>query len=297
MDNHKRLSADVTIGDFAIGEFDRHLEQDFEKLCVYDNLLRLDIHEFYGRLYTHYLSFNGGDSDRYLTNLNMGATNGLIMGNYLSLYFAEQHLSKISQKISERLREQGIECEFSYFSDDFYFFCNSEDNEKVEKSFQAVLEKFDLEANTSKEQVWNYESFNSDNMIARYWKKIIADCNLHYRKDKRDNRFVFINQLVYRAALLPDMKKKRVLITNFFKTEYFQHLEDSKYVIKEYDYYQLCHLYGTAPEAMLYSIDKFKGMEKFDMKKLERFFEVRYVRALHSRFHEIQLYYFYAIVR
>ena len=69
------------------------LENDFEELCVYDNLIKLDIKEFYGRLYTHYLDFNGLP-DRYITNMNFGATNGLIMGNYLSLYFAEQHLAK-----------------------------------------------------------------------------------------------------------------------------------------------------------------------------------------------------------
>ena len=85
---HKRLSANVEIGDFESGEFDRQLENDFERLCIYDVLLKVDIKEYYGRIYTHYIDLLG-HNEQYLSNMNIGATNGLIMGNYLSLYFAE----------------------------------------------------------------------------------------------------------------------------------------------------------------------------------------------------------------
>ena len=37
--------------------------------------------------------------ERYLSNLNCGETNGLLMGNYISLYFAEKKLSEISHLI------------------------------------------------------------------------------------------------------------------------------------------------------------------------------------------------------
>ena len=97
-EKHKRLSAKLNTGDFTIGSFEDQLQTDFNNLCIYDNLMKLDIKDFYGRIYTHYLDFNGLE-DRYLTNMNNGATNGIIMGNYLSLYFAEQHLAKISKKI------------------------------------------------------------------------------------------------------------------------------------------------------------------------------------------------------
>ena len=63
--SHKRLSARLNTGDFAIGEYDTQLEKDFEELCVYDNLIKLDIKDFYGRLYTHYLDWNGL-TDRYM---------------------------------------------------------------------------------------------------------------------------------------------------------------------------------------------------------------------------------------
>ena len=220
---HKRLSTSLATGDFKIGEYDIQLENDFNNLCVYDNLLKLDIKEFYGRLYTHYLDFHGF-KDRYITNLNNGATNGLIMGNYLSLYFAEQHLVRMSNDINQQLNSHSIDCEFSYFSDDFYFFCNKHDNQKIIELFDEVLDKYDLERNEKKIEIWDYESFNSNNLIARYWKKVIAHCNTHYSSESNQNKLVFINQLLYRSSKLNDIKLKKVFIINFFKTKYFRTL-------------------------------------------------------------------------
>ena len=103
------------------------MDEDFSKLCIYDNLIKVDIKEYYGKIYTHKIDFQNYE-ERYLSNMNLGATNGLIMGNYLSLYFAELNLSKISKDIETKFLDSKIECEFSYFSDDFYFFCNKKNN-------------------------------------------------------------------------------------------------------------------------------------------------------------------------
>jgi len=56
---HKRLSANIETGDFVSGEYNRQLEEDFERLCTYDNLIRMDIKEYYGRVYTHKIDFQG----------------------------------------------------------------------------------------------------------------------------------------------------------------------------------------------------------------------------------------------
>lgn len=64
---HKRLSANIETGDFAAGEYDFQLENDFNNLCIYDNLIRLDIKEYYGRIYTHKIDFNGHE-ERYLSD-------------------------------------------------------------------------------------------------------------------------------------------------------------------------------------------------------------------------------------
>lgn len=291
---HKRLSANIETGDFTSGEYDRQLEEDFERLCIYDNLIKMDIKEYYGRIYTHNIDFQGHD-ERFLSNIKLGATNGLIMGNYISLYFAEVNLKSISDDIENEIIDLEIDCEFSYFSDDFYFFCNKNDNEKIVKIFDKVLEKYELERNDSKKEIWNYEAFNNYNLVARYWKKIIAHCNVRFKGERNDNKLYFINQIVYRMSNLEDDKLKKVLINNFFKTRYFRELNFDKYQVKNYDYHQLCFILKFSPEAMLYAVDKFSTMNNFDNSRLHKFLKVRYRESLHEPFNEEQLYFYYAI--
>ena len=292
--SHKRLSANIDTGDFASGEYDRQLEEDFEKLCVYDNLLKSDIKEYYGRIYTHKMDFQG-HKENFLSNMNMGATNGLIMGNYLSLFFAELNLQSISNDIEKQIRDKEIDCEFSYFSDDFYFFCNKSDNEQIIRIFDKILEKYELERNDTKKEIWTYETFNNYNLVARYWKKVIAHCNLRFYDDKDDNKLYFINQIVYRLSKLEDDKLKKVFINNFFKTKYFRELNLDKYQVKDYDYHQLCFILKFSPEVMLYAVDKFNAMRCFDKNRLYKFFKVRYREVLQEPFNEEQLYFYYAI--
>jgi hypothetical protein len=291
---HKRLSANIETGDFSSGEYDRQLEDDFERLCVYDNLIKLDIKEYYGRIYTHYIDFQGHE-ERFLSNMNLGATNGLIMGNYLSLYFAEINLMNISNDIAEVISKSAIECEYSYFSDDFYFFCNKNDNNKIVKIFDKILEKYGLERNDSKKDIWTYETFNNYNLVARYWKKVISNCNIRYDKKRDNNKLYFINQIIYQMSKLEDDKLKKVFINNFFKTKYFRELNLDKYMLKDYDYHQLCFILSYSPESMLYAIDKFIEMEDFKKERMHQFFKVRYSEVLQKSFNEEQLYYYYAI--
>lgn len=291
---HKRLSANISTGDFATGEYDRHLEEDFNRLCIYDNLLKMDIKEYYGRIYTHEIDIEG-HNERFLSNMNLGATNGLRMGNYLSLYFAELNLKSISNDIEKEIADLGIDCEFSYFSDDFYFFCNKGDNEKVVKIFDRILEKYKLERNDAKKETWTYESFNNYNLVARYWKKLIAHCNIRVSEDKNDNKLHFINQIVYRISKLEDDKLKKIFINNLFKTKFFRGLNLETYQVKEYDYHQLCFILKFSPEAMLFAIDKFSSMSNFNDTKLYKFFKVRYKEALQQPFNDEQLYFYYAI--
>lgn len=291
---HKRLSANIETGDFTSGEYDSQLEKDFENLCVYDNLIKLDVKEYYGRIYTHNIDFDGHE-ERYISNMNLGATNGLIMGNYLSLYFAERNLASISKDIEEELRKEDIDCEYTYFSDDFYFFCNNSDNEKIVQIFDEILEKNELERNEKKIEIWTYENFNNHNVVERYWKKLIAHCNVRFRTDSDENKLYFINQIIHRMSKLDDDKVKKVFINNIFKTKYFRELPLEKYQVKQYDYHQLCFIMGYSPEAMLYLADRFSEMHKFDNQNMHKFFKVRYRESLKKCFNEEQLYYYYAI--
>lgn len=294
--DHKRLAANVDTGDFVSGEFSKQLVLDFKRLCIFDLLLKLDIKNYYGRIYTHKLNLKGqGLEERFLSNMNLGATNGLLMGNYLSLYFAEAYLKDISAEINQKLIDEKIECEFTYFSDDFYFYCNKNDKEKVIKIFDKILERFDLERNDNKKEIWTYENYNNYNIVEKYWKKIMADCNIRFRKDKNDNNMYFINQLIYRMANLSDNKLKKVFINNFFKTNYFQTIDLEKYKIRDYNYHQLSFIFKFLPETLLYAINTFNLMDNFDNKELEKFLRIRFRESLNYSFNDEQLYYYYAI--
>lgn len=292
-ENHKRLSVNVRAGEFSIGSYEESLKKDFEKLCIYDHLMKIDIKEFYGRIYTHLLEM--GDNERYLTNMNTGGTNGLIMGNYLLLYWAEKHLSDISRDLEAEFIENDIECEFSYFSDDFYFFYNDGSEREIIKIFDRVLEKYDLERNKDKNECWDYFSYNNYNVVEKYWKKVISVCNQTRQRDSQ-KRMVFINQLIYRCSLLEDDKLRRILINGFFRTKYFRKdINTSKYAFRDYDIHQLCFLFKLSPECLLYSADRFMEVANFNADKFSLFFDARYKESLKKDFHEEQLYYFYAM--
>lgn len=306
---HKRLNVNIQTGDFVSGEFDKQLNDDFTKLCLYDFLLKVDISEYYGKIYTHYLNLNHfALEDRVLSSLNFGKTSGLIMGNYISLYFAEYLLSKISADIDAEINKQNINCKFNYFSDDFYFFCNENDIESLIFIFDKILEKYDFIRNEKKKELWNYEKYNSYNILTRYWKATIRQCNLDFLKDcekansyncSPKHRLTFLNQLIYRLSSLTDTKSKRTLVNNFFKTKYFQEIinddNHNNYIIKGYDYHQLCFLLKLSPEALLYTSYIFNNMLYFNLRNIKPFLQTRYEESLSKPLNDEQLYYYFAL--
>ncbi len=303
---HKRLAVNLDTGDFVSGNYNLQLNDDFINLCNYDILLKLDINEYYGRIYTHYLNLDkNGLKDEPLAWLNNGRTSGILMGNYLSLYFAEYLSSHISEELQTCISADGINCTYNYFSDDFYFFCNKSDVEIILNLFDKVLAEFDFERKKKKE-IWTYESYNSYNLLTRYWKATIRTWNLDVLKDyERHNKhpnstlvhsYSFLNQLVYRLSLLQDEKSKRGFITNFFKTHHFQTCDFSKYKLRPYDLHQFLFLVKSAPESLLYISHIINNIPEIkDDIKTKSFLEARYEEALKNELHDVQMYFYYAI--
>lgn len=304
--HHKRLEANLDTGDFVSGNYNLQLNEDFINLCNYDVLIKLDISEYYGRIYTHYLDLDVyGLEDNALAWLNNGRTSGLLMGNYLSLYFAEYLSSKISTALQEVIDADSINCVFKYFSDDFYFFCNENDVEKVLNLFDKVLEEYDFVRKEKKEK-WTYETYNEYNLLTRYWKATIRNWNLDVLKDFENHekhpaspvthRYSFLNQLIYRLSGLQDEKSKRSFITNFFKTKHFQSCDYTKYKVHPYDLHQWFFLIKYAPESLLYVSHIIGDIQ--DIKEnpnTKTFFKARYKEALKQELHDVQLYFYYAI--
>lgn len=294
IDEHKRMNPNIITGDFKSNSYSLNLENDFELLCIYDNLIKTDIRSFYGRLYLHDLSL--GSYETYVGNLNSGKTNELLLGNYISLFIAESFLKRISDELVLKFQNKSIDCKFSYFSDDFYFFCNEEDNSEIVKIFSEVLEKYELEINADKTEYWNYEKYSDINLVEKYWKKIVSEDKIKVLNTSNDKPllFGFINQLIYRKSKLYNYKLEKVFINNFFKSTYFYQLEWSRYDLQDFSCHQLFSLFKFSPEILLYTIEKFKIYDNFKS-KIYNFLKIRFKKSLHQNYYEEQLYYYYAI--
>ena len=98
------MSPDLEIGEFSALSYYESLKKDIFNLTKYDNLLIMDIKSFYGRIYTHDLNFNEIKEKR-VTSMNLGRTNGLLLGSYLSLFIAEKYLLRIyiNNKVTYKL--------------------------------------------------------------------------------------------------------------------------------------------------------------------------------------------------
>ena len=303
---HKRLDANLDTGDFVSGNYNLQLNEDFMNLCNYDVLVKLDISEYYGRIYTHYLDLEvNGLKDEPLAWLNNGRTSGLLMGNYLSLYFAEYLSSRISDELQENIEAENINCVFTYFSDDFYFFCNQDDIEKVLNLFDKTLAEYDF-VRKEKKEIWTYETYNTHNLLTRYWKATIRTWNLEILKDYEnhkkhpetpiEHKYSFLNQLVYRLSALQNEKNKKSFITNFFKTKHFQSCDYSDYKVCSYDLHQLFFLIKYAPESLLYISHIVNAIP--DIKNdsnTKGFLKARYEEVLKQELHDVQMYFYYAI--
>lgn len=300
----KRVCPDIKVGEFSVMSYSKALQRDAFNLTKYDKLLILDIKSFYGRLYTHDLNFNSSnDLERRLTSLNKGRTSGILLGSYLSLFVAEKYLKRIEDDLIQSLKDNDVSCYFEYFSDDFYFFCGKNDLTVIQKVFESVLEKFELQINHEKTKVIDFEEYMSENSLEKIWKKVVK---ISQEKDKElENRVnkikpkkihpAFFTQLVYRLKQIEDIKYKRIFLSNFFKTYYFYSIKSKNYVLSDSDLNYIFYIYKLMPETILYSLYKIKEMNGFNLEKFKDFVISRFRSALANSRNDEQVYLYYAI--
>ena len=309
LDYHKRMEIDYDLGEFKENSYNEWQLVDYNKLIDYELLIRCDIKSFYDNIYTHYIFdeiTSDKEVDKPLSHMRLGRTAGIIMGNYISLYCAELLSKRISKRFEERITELKLNCDFSYFSDDFYIFTSKNDKDKVINLFDEVLEEFELEKNEDKIKYYDYLHYTCSDVIEKYWKKITRQCkSQQYSQNikilngklKYNNNLFFTNQLIYRLNQLNEYREQRVFIVNFFKSEFYRNIDFSNTYFDEYNYHQLLYLIKRFPEIILYISNIFNS---FDIFKSEDFISkvVRfYIESLSSNYHDEQLYFFYLIKR
>lgn len=307
LDSHKRMKISYELGEFKENNYDEWQLNDYNKLIEYDYLLRFDIKSFYEKIYTHYILNDLTDDkkvDKYLSHMNNGRTAGLIMGNYISLFMAELLSRKISKSLEEKLKEKGIKCYFSYFSDDFYLFVNKNYVDYVTDIFDEVLEKYDLTKNEEKIKIYDYLKYTNDDRIEKYWKIITSKSSRQQYSQsikiikgeiKYNNNLFFTNQLIYRLNKLEDYRLKRVFIVNFFKSKFFRKIDFSNTYLNKYNYHQILYLIKEFPEIILYIDRILNSFEEFKSDQFKNTIVRFYIESLRKNYHDEQLYYFLLI--
>lgn len=302
----KRVSPDLETGEFSVLSYYESIRNDTFNLTKYDKLLIMDIKSFYGRIYTHDLGYTGSDPkklEQRVGSLNNGRTNGILLGSYLSLYLAEKFLVNIEHELNKEFAEQNIDCHYEYFSDDFYFFCNTSDIDKIKVAFSKALDHYELQVNYDKSMILDFEEYTKDNNLEKLWKKIIKNSEAKDKLIKSAKKIkkeykdypAFFTQLVYKLSQIDELKYKRIFLANFFKTYYFHNLKLELYVLSESDFNYICYIYKLMPETILYSLSKIKDMDGFDFKLFNDFAFSRFKSSLQTGRFEEQVYFYYAI--
>lgn len=308
-----RVKVNIETGDFVSYVYQIQLEKDLDLLTKYDYLYKFDIKSFYSSINTHILQeeIKISFDDRFIRNLNDGYSSGILMGSYISLFLAEKFLDNIMRRINDKLIETiGLSNYKLYnFSDDIYVFGYEKNENLIKKIINEVLFDFSLELNDSKFEKIDYLSHNNNNVLTKYWKKIIHKQLLSNNVDgitysdkiknnTNDDGYYLniLNQLIYRRNLLQDEKKKAIFINGFFKSKFFNFMNFNNFYITRENLHQIQFIIKNHPETVLYIIEKIKKMK--DKKFNDAFFDflkTTFFNSLEKEFYEEQLYYYFAL--
>lgn len=157
---HKRLHR------FESGKFNTFLQDK------YTYLLRFDIENFFGSIYTHAytwliannhldaISLNKVNSlysnlDTFLQNLNGSKTNGIVVGPEMSRLLADFLLVKIEKKVDKEISrlkyKKGIDYELCRFVDDYFLYTNDiRVQNEIFECFESIINEYHLKVNSSK---------------------------------------------------------------------------------------------------------------------------------------------------
>ncbi|WP_195820657.1 antiviral reverse transcriptase Drt3b [Roseobacter sp. MH60115] len=145
----------------------------------YNNLTKLDVSKCFDSIYTHSIGWatigkdaqkealgesNGSFPDRFdrlMQRMNMGETNGIIIGPEFSRIFAEIILQAIDREVEHTLRNSGSRLEhqvdyevFRYVDDYFVFYNRDEDRVRIVDELQHALRRYKLSLNAAKAVVY-----------------------------------------------------------------------------------------------------------------------------------------------
>lgn len=145
-------------------------QKSVELSLKYNNLLYVDISNFYSSIYTHTLSwafhgeeeakkhrnnnkFIGNAIDQKFQHMNFGETVGLPQGNVISDFMAEMLLTYLDSLLVQKLKsiDEGLDYKILRYKDDYRIFTLTKDIENlIKKELILILQRHKLSLGESK---------------------------------------------------------------------------------------------------------------------------------------------------
>lgn len=166
----------------------------------YNKLVKLDVSKCFDSIYTHSigwavigkgaqkesLSKNSGtfpdQFDKLMHHMNLGETNGIIIGPEFSRIFAEIILQSIDREVEHKLRncskplQNQADYEIYRYVDDYFIFYNDEDDKIViVDELQHALKNYKLYLNTAKETVYEKPIITEITMAKQQIGRLLED--------------------------------------------------------------------------------------------------------------------------
>lgn len=173
---YNKMEIDFNDRKFKRNSYSSFLEERLNLLITdYDKLYKIDIHSFYKSIYTHVFEKMSDPNlkkiDEYIRVFNNKKTNGLLLGNLLSTYSANEIMEELTCDLKDRLPKSKI----FYFSDQFYIFYNEFDYEDnyVYNIVSRTIGKdyFELKINNEDSKVYNHEEL----LLSRDFLKKVSE--------------------------------------------------------------------------------------------------------------------------
>lgn len=173
-----KMKIDFTARKFQSNSYSSFLEERLNLLISdYDKLYKIDIHSFYKSIYTHVFEKLNDQKlkklDEYIRVFNNKKTNGLLLGNLLSTFAANEIMEELTVNLKKELPKSKI----FYFSDQFYIFYNNFDynDNDIYNTVSKIIGRdyFELTINGEDSKVYNHENLLSSRDFSKKVSELV----------------------------------------------------------------------------------------------------------------------------
>ena len=174
------MKIDFSKRKFKSNSYTWFLDKKMELLVAsYDKMYKIDIKSFYKQIYTHVFEKIGeNEIDIWIRSFNCKKTNGILLGNLLSTFSANEIMEFLSKEIKNSL----IGTEVLYFSDQFYIFYNDSDytDQEIFNIVSKIIgrEYFEFKINEEDSKVFTYEDLVSYKDFNRKIDNLLKDIKI-----------------------------------------------------------------------------------------------------------------------